>query len=357
MKKYIFIILWLLIGAVLPSYGDESVSIKLNNKGHEKDTVSYTDFCNIFIELSQEYSGDRYKIAVKLENCSYTNYKILCLFDKSYLQKELKKMSIVYDKSFPGGQSNRVVEICKGASQTYKLLPSDKALGSFYINADSCSLITYNLPVYIAKEKKRFWDLFGKKRTVLMQKVEIKLNINVDLGPDEEYVRLLQTTDSLINEIKVQKFCSNKNHQGTPLKQLKEVYTQSIEKLKEEVKQIQDSLYKARNYRYDSKEYNQFTALCEKLDSINLDNLVVSSCNKDYRKRATHTCKYCSLSIEEIYSRLDKHYANLLNDSDKKEQIINDVEALYTCAQKNKKRKTGSFMPKITKYYNRFKSK
>lgn len=356
MKKYIFIILWLLIGAVLPSYGDESVSIKLNNKGHEKDTVSYTDFCNIFIELSQEYSDNRYKIAVKLENYSSTNYKILCLFDKPYLQKELRKMSIVYDKSFPGGRSDREVEACKGLSQNYKLLPSDEALGSFYINADSCSLITYNLPVYIAKEKKRFGKL-GKKRTVLIEKRIIELNINVDLGPDEEYVRLLQTTDSLINEIKVQKFCSNKNHQGTPLKQLKEIYTQSIEKLKKEVRQIQDSLHEARNYRYESKEYKQFTALCEKLDSINLDKLVVGSCNNDHRKRATHTCKYCSLSIEEIYSRLDKHYANLLNDSDKKEQIINDVEVLYTCAQKNKKRKTGSFMPKITKYYKRFKSK
>lgn len=352
MKQSIFTILLLLTGAVLPSYGDESISIKLNNKDHARDTVSLSSFANIFIEFQHSNDGQQYKVSIKLENLSNDN-KVLCLFNSSYREKELRKNSIYYDRLYPGNKGKRATEACEGLSQCYKLSPSEEAPDIIVLPVNSTSLIECRLPIYIAQNKTWLW----KQRTVLIEKRVIKLNIEVNLEPDEEYVRLLQATDSLINEIKGQTFCSNKNHQGIPLKKKKEIYTQSIKDLKDEILHVRDSLYKVRDYRYADKEYTQFATICERLDSINIDNLVVKSCDNDRRIKAAHSCKYCSYSIEDIYKKLESYYIILHNDPQKKAQIINDVEALYTCAQKNSKRKAGSYMARITRYYNRIKSK
>lgn len=53
MRKTVLFLWLLLTCSVRLAYGDEIRSIKLDNKGHDKETVSLP-FCNIFVELQPE---------------------------------------------------------------------------------------------------------------------------------------------------------------------------------------------------------------------------------------------------------------------------------------------------------------
>lgn len=187
----------------------------------------------------------------------------------------------------------------------------------------------------------------------MAQKEVIELNIDVELKPDEDYIKLSEATDSLINEIGRQTFCSNKNHKGTSLKTLYSIYNKSIDALKKQVIQIISS----RNYMSSDKGYRDFMSIHDRLNSINLEQLTVISCDNDRKERSAHWCRFCSLSAEDIYKRLESYYIDLHNGGKTKEQLMGDVEALYNCAQKNKKRATGSYMSRISMYYNKIKSK
>ena len=192
----------------------------------------------------------------------------------------------------------------------------------------------------------------------LAQKEVIELNIDVELKPDEDFVRLSNSTDSLLNEIGRQTFCSNRNHRGTSLKSLKRIYGKSIEELKRQTRQVLSS----RHYMSSDKGYKQFAGILEKLNAINLDSLTVASCKSDRKAakpkaQATHNCRYCSLSIGEIYKKMEAYYIDLHNGKKTKGQIMGDVDELYNCAQKNSKRATGNYMSRISTYYSKIKSK
>ena len=110
------------------------------------------------------------------------------------------------------------------------------------------------------------------------------------------------------------------------------------------------------------KGYKQFAGILEKLNAVNLDSLTVASCKSDRKvskpkAQTTHNCRYCSLSIAEIYKKMEAYYIDLHNGKKTKGQIMGDVDELYSCAQKNSKRATGSYMSRISTYYSKIKSK
>ncbi|NPD91730.1 hypothetical protein [Xylanibacter muris] len=350
MKKTIYFLLLLLICNVRPTYGDEIKSVKLDNREHNKETIALP-FCNIFVELLSEDENDQYGISVKLENISED--KILYLFDKSYNEKTLKKMSIVYDKLFPGAKRKRVAEACVGMSESCRLLPSSDTKNIISVLKNDTSF-KYRLPIYIARYDEKNFIIVKKNRISLAQKEVIELNIDVELKPDEEYLKLSVATDKLIGEIGRQTFCSNRNHRGASLKKLHKIYKESIDDLKKQVQQTVNS----RNYMSTDKGFKQFMSITERLDSIKLEQLTVNKCDKDIIIRpSSHNCKYCRLQIEEIYKRLEACYIDIHNGKKAKGQVIGEAEALYNCAQKNNRRTTGSYMSGISKYYNRIKSR
>ena len=351
MKKTILFLLLSIVSSVRFAYGDEIKSIKLDNNGHDKEVIQLS-FCNIFVELQQGNEEDQYRIFVKLENVSED--KILYLFDKPYNEKTLKKTcNIVYDKLFPGAKGKRIAEACEGLSESCQLLPSSESNNIFNFQKKE-SPIKCRLPIYIARTNEKNFIVVKKSKILLAQKEVIELNIDVQLKPDEDLIRLSEATDSLIEEIGRQTFCSNKNHRGSSLEDMYRIYNKSIEDLKMQVRQVLNARINTRNYMSSDKGYQHFAAILEKLDSVKLENLTVTSCNND---KKAHACKYCSLSIEEIYKRLETYYIDLHNGKKTKEQIKRDVDALYNCAQKNRKRATGSYMSRISTYYNRIKSK
>ena len=350
MKRIIYLFLILLIGSVRYAYGDEIKSIKLDNKGHNKETVSLP-YCNIFVELQQGNEDEQYRISVKMENISED--KELYLFDRSYNEKTLKKMNLVYDKFFPGVKRKRIAEACDRISESYRLLPSSETKNILNIQGTE-STVKCRLPIYIARYDEKNFIIVKKTRISLAQKEVIELDIDIELKPDEELIRLSVATDSLIDEIGRQTFCSNKKHRGTSVKKLYSIYNKSIDDLKGQVKQIVIS----RNYMSSDKGYKDFMVIHDKLNSVDLEKLTVTSCGNDKKRSwSTHNCRYCSLSAEEIYKKLESYYIDLHNGKTTKERMMGDVEALYSCAQKNTKRATGSYISRISMYYNKIKSK
>ena len=63
MKKAIFLLLLAIISSVHCVYADETRTIKLDNKGHEKEAIQLS-FCNIFVELQKTDEDDQYKINI-----------------------------------------------------------------------------------------------------------------------------------------------------------------------------------------------------------------------------------------------------------------------------------------------------
>lgn len=354
MKKAILLLLLAIISSVHCAYADETRTIKLDNKGHEKEAIQLS-FCNIFVELQKTDEDDQYKISINLENVSED--KMLYLFDVPYNEKTLKKTcKLVYDKVFPGAKGKRVTESCEGLSESCRLQPSEsKNILNFQGNEENRKC---RLPIYIACTTDMKFLLVKKSKVSLAQKEVVELNIDVELKPDEDFVRLSNSTDSLLNEIGRQTFCSNRNHRGTSLKSLKRIYGKSIDELKRQTRQVLSS----RHYMSSDKGYKQFAGILEKLSAVNLDSLTVASCKNDRKAhktkvQATHNCRYCSLSIGEIYKKMEAYYIDLHNGKKTKGQIMGEVDELYNCAQKNSKRATGNYMSRISTYYSKIKSK
>ena len=94
----------------------------------------------------------------------------------------------------------------------------------------------------------------------------------------------------------------------------------------------------------------------DKIDAISIDDKKIETCGNDSTPY-THKCKHCSLDYDDIYRKLETHYINIRNGNVTKSKVMTDVDALYTCALKNKKRPSDSNkVRRITTCYNRIKS-
>lgn len=335
------------------TFADQTKLVKLDNKEHKKETIALP-FCNLFVEIT-DIDEDNYSISVKMENISEN--KILILFDRAYSEKTLKKMYIQYDKVFQGTKGKRFTEGCDGISKSIRFLPSET---NEVVNLKgSDNTIKLRLPIYLARFQVAK-NGFIKNKIQLAQKEVIELNIDVELKPDEEYIQLSEATNKLLEEIDKQVFCSNQRHVGNSYKALIEIFEESIVDL---IRQIQNVI-SSRGYMSTDKGYKKFMELYNTLNVIKLEDRVVTSCGNDKaRTRASsnssgHKCKYCDVSYNVIYNKLESYYIDLYNGKKNKSQIIGDVELLYNCAIKNKKRSGNSnYLSRIKTYYKKITAK
>lgn len=349
MKRIIYLCLLLMIGSIHYAYGDSEKRIKLDNKEHSRETVSGSHYFNISVELQQVADDEQYQISVKVENISED--KVLCLFDKPYCEKTLKGLKLVFDKSFPGRKGKREIQICDGISEPIILQPSEDTRKFLNIQYKG-EPVKFRLPIYIARSDER--NFFKKSKVSLTEVVTTDLEIDVEIKPDEEFLRLSSEAESLVEEINQQTFCSNRNHQGTSLRSLYKKYNASIENLK---KQVLETI-RMRGYMRSDKGYKDFHAIIDKLDAVDLDKLTVSSCTNDKRKpnpvriNREPRCKYCNMSAAAIYKKMEAYYLDIYNGKKTKAQVWSEVQALYDCAHHNKQRTAGSYKSGISKYYN-----
>lgn len=346
MMKRVFIAALLVLATSLTSFADEQKKIILNNSDRKKETVELA-YCNIFVSLDVD-DNDNAEITIELENVheSYT----LILFEIAYDEKKLKKMSpsITYDKVFGGSKGKRYIDVCPDIRNTNQIKSSEKTK-LFVKTGSEKTPLTCKLPIYIAKNKNKS----GSKMLLLAKEV-IELEIQVQLKPDEDFIRITDSYKSLIREIDSETFCTNKNHRGESLKVLKSKYESKISDLKRTIKSIIDS----RGYYPSDKAYKKFMEVSGNLDKIDLDAKVVSSCPKDRKNPIPgHNCKNCNLTYEQIYKKLENYYIDIHNGKKTKAQVMSEVESLYTCVSKNTKRSANnSIKSRITTYYNKIKS-
>lgn len=347
MIKRVFITALLVLATSLASFADEQKKITLNNSDRTTETVELA-YCNIFVSLKDVDDNDNAEITIELENVHESN--TLILFERAYDEKTLKKMSpsITYDKVFGGSKGKRYIDVCPDIKYTNQIKSSEKTK-LFVKTGSEKTPLTCKLPIYIAKNKNKS----GSKMLLLAKEV-IELEIQVQLKPDEEFIRITDSYKSLIREIDSETFCTNKNHRGESLKVLKSKYEGKISDLKRTIKSIIDS----RGYYPSDKAYKKFMEVSGNLDKIDLDAKVVSSCPKDRKNPIPgHNCKNCNLTYEQIYKKLENYYIDIHNGKKTKAQVMSEVESLYTCVSKNTKRSANnSIKSRITTYYNKIKS-
>ena len=347
MKKTFFLAAILALLQLTPLRADEKRTVRLDNREHRKVTISL-DQCNIFVELNKCEEKEDVRVTVSVENAFED--KILCLFNQAYSEKALRKMSVIYDKSFPGQRGERDTYCCKWLPEACILQPSSEPRALFILEdfmSTSCQL-----PIYIATAKELNLLVFKKDRIVLTERNIVTLEIVVELKPDETYVGLSKECDKLIEDIGNETFCTNEGHIGIPCETLTKTYGARIDSLKKEVKGVMET----RGYRKSGKMYGMYSALAERLDTINLEKRVTASCGKDV-VRDKHKCRYCSLTYEAIYRKLEGYYIDIHNGSKDKAQVMGDVNALHNCAVRNKKRSGGrNYKTRINTYYNKIKA-
>ena len=349
MIKRVFITALLVLATSLASFADEQKKITLNNNDHKSETIELA-YCNIFVSLKDVDANDNAKITIELENVheSYT----LILFDRAYDEKTLKRMptSITYAKNYGGSKGERYIEECPEIRSPNYIKPSKKTT-LFDKTGSENTPLTCKLPIHIAKNKNKS----GSKMLLLVKEV-IKLEIQVQLKPDEEFISITDSYEALIKDIDSEHFCTNLYHKGKSLKSLKSKYEGKINDLKKRIKLILED----RGYYPQDKAYKKFDEVLGKLDTISLDAKTVTSCPDDQKpkpKRDGHKCKKCSLSYEQIYKKLENYYIDIHNGKKTKAQVMSEVESLYTCVSKNKKRSANkSIKSRITTYYNKIKS-
>lgn len=334
---------------------DEQKKVILSNDQNEK-TVEL-GYCNLFARLNDSGDPESGTVTVEMENLDES--KVLIVFDRAYPEKSIKKMSkalsIAYDKTFGGKSKNRLIDPCSTSMEQVQLVkPSDKVKLTT-VNVGGEESTTCRIPIYIAKMK-------GKKKLLLLEKQVIELNIEAELKPSEEYIAMENKCSALEKEIDRQVFCTSSMHKPSLAKQ-KEAYATKIEALKANI----DQLVASHNWKEEDGGYIRYTALKAKLNAIDLDSHEgICKRHKGGGKSVGtggHTCSYCSLSLQQIFHKMDDYYKKIYSSSDRKAakaKVIKEVNALYqcctdpTCSKHASAWKSGGeYKNKITERYNR----
>lgn len=348
MKRIVFLVA-ILFSVSLISSADEQRKVKLNDD-HQKEMIRFA-FCNIFVEKGVS-TDDYANVSVTIENTDETN--VILVFGHSFPEKDLKSLnpSIVYDKYFPGTKGGRVIDTYQGARKVFYIQPSDKIfIQESQIKSGEENTQKHRLPLYIAKYKNK-----SRKKLLLLEKQVVELEIEYEVKNDLNIIRLNEACDSLLEDLGQVKFCPNRKHRPQWEKQV-EPYKERIEKIKAEA----DSIIQINRWYTTDKEYQPYKELLERVDSIDLTQYK-QDCGKHVRPVYRHNCKYCNLTLQQIYNKLDDYYIKIYNSSNRQEvksSLMSEVNLLYRCCTDGNCSKHSSlwrnseYRSKIIDRYNR----
>ena len=350
MRKILMSLLLCLMATTV--LADEQKKVTLNGD-HNKEMINLS-FCNIFVNLNEADDGVG-DVSIELENLSES--KVLILFDRSYMEKQAKKLSpkMKFDKTFGGTKGKRVIDPCsEQLGSVMQLRPSDKkSLPSVRVESEATKVVT--LPVYIAKVK-------GKKALILLEKQVIELDIEVELKPGAEYEQMKTECDELIQEISRTGICPNKKHKPSA-DDHKESYQKRIDEQKSKI----DKIISSHGWNSNDAGYRRYAELKSKLDGIEFTE---RDCGRHKSSGGAvssgHKCSYCGLSLQQIYHKLDDLYKKIYSSSDRKgtkASVMSQVNALYNCCTDSRCskhaaqwKKGGDYKNKIVERYNRINS-
>ncbi len=347
MKKILISLLVCLTATTVMADEQKKVTLSSN---HDKEMVSLS-YCNIFVNLKEVDDGVG-EVSIELENLSES--KVLILFDRSYQEKQVKKLTpkMQFDKTFGGTKGKHIISpYSEQLSRVIQLRPSDKqALPNVRVENETSKNV--KLPIYIAKYK-------GSKNLILLEMQLIELIIETELKPSAEYTELSSKCEQLVSEISRNGICTNRSHRTSAAKQ-KENYQKRIDDLKGKI----DELISSHGWNNGDTGYRKYTELKSKLDGVEFDE---RDCGRHKTAVASgHKCNYCGLSLQQIYHKLDDLYKKIYSSSDRKAtkaSVMGQVNSLYNCCTDPKCgkhaaqwKKGGDYKSKIMERYNRINS-
>lgn len=357
MKKLLIFVTFFFLAA-LSTFADEQRKIKLDD-GHTKEQVRL-GYCNVFVTRADIDDDGNAKVTVEIENLDESN--VIILFGHAYPEKELKKLSpsITFDKNFPGTKGKRNIDTYKEARNVLFIEPSEKSMLP-EISVKSSETQLCRLPLYIAKykDKKFLGTTTRTNKMLLLEKQILELEIEVEVKPDEDYVHLEKECNDLIEDISKQTFCTNSKHKPS-LERQEAPYKEKIGKIKSDI----DEIISSHNWYTSDRGYQRYNGIKQKLDAIDFTNYE-GDCGNPKNHRSVpprrHTCKYCNLSLQQIYHKLDDYYKKIYNSSNRKatkEAVMADVNLLYRCCTdanctKHSSWNNSEYKSKITDRYTR----
>ena len=359
MKKLLLSALCCLLS--LSGWADEQRKITLSGD-NQQETVSLS-YCNIFVTLINPDADETAKVLIEVENLDES--KLLALFHQPYTEKQVKKLkpSFKYDKLFGGTKGKRIIDPCS-LTMTNDIFvePSNKySLPHFNVEAEQTMVV--KLPIYIAKSKKDgiIQRILGKEKLILLRKQVIELDIEVSMKPSAEYLGLQQEIETLKKDVNNTVFCTHRNHRQS-VEQQQAPYKKRIDELKAKI----DAAISQHGWGGNDGGYRRYMALKDVIDQdIDLSkHLGTCRQHRGGQTQAGHQCSYCSLSLQQIYHRLDDLYKKIYSSSDRKAtkaSVISQVNALYNCCTASDCAKHasqwrnggGGYKSKITERYNR----
>ena len=353
MIRKVYLMVLLLVASMATAYGDEQKDVKLNTD--DKQAMVELSYCNIFLEIENVDQYGKVTVSVAMENTGETNE--LLLFDRGYDESTLKEMQppIVYDDIFGGSKGHRTIEACEGIEQNFHISPSYKEM-VLSLSVEEGKTAVCRLPIYIAQyQTKKKFIFIKKEQLVMLEKQVVELNIDVEIRPNAAYQELADSCAALLSELDGVMFCTNKKHKPSLYMQRK-VYLDRIEAYTERI----NEMIKQNGWMPTHKMYKLCEGLKQELKQINLDEKE-GDCGK-HKVYYTHRCRYCNLSLQQIYHKLDDYYQRIYSSSDRsavKEQVIGDVKALYNCCvdkccrSHSRQWSKSEYKSKITDRYNR----
>lgn len=350
MRKTIFTLL-LTLFAALYVFADGEYKIVLNEDNNKKSLE--LGYVNINITMGNPDAQGKVGITVELENPNEVSNNMLFVFGHSFGERELRSFKnprIVYDRNYPL-KKPRHTDYCEQLGKdVVELAPNNPSHTISHLQMTEADTLEIKLPIYMAIKK-------CLNRAALMEKHVEKLIISVELTPDGSYPAIKQSCDSICEVISHLTFCNNPKHKPS-LEERKRPFMNEVNDLRLIIN------LKLQQWPIGSFRFRKYNELRDRLDDI---VFVEADCGDASQHTAYHYCKYCKLSLEEIYEAFDDLYQDKVYP--KKElakEEMQQVKDMYKCCtdktckshasewkQKNKyKDGIVDYHNRIMKYYN-----
>lgn len=341
MMKRLFIAALACGMAIGHAKADQQCKIELDNKGRVDTTITVGSSILLKVSMDKVEFAPTSKVNLKIENVSYN--QLLVMSGCNYTESELKKMRprMLFHKTFPGTKGLRRLDVYDELKEYHNARDYQYVLLHGF---EKCELsrdvqtkdaIEWRIPIYIARYKNA-----RKKKIQILEKQIVELEVTTEIKPNEDHLALERVCDSLIKEINDTVICAHKRHEPSSDVIVKS-YEDKIKELKEQIESTAFSYSSCDDYR----EYGDplFERLVTRLDSVDLKSRLIDDCGNHKVVAARNRCKYCNMSYNEVFNRLDDCYFNLDNGDVEKVEILGEVNALYRCCTQHPNRRRGNW--------------
>lgn len=344
MRKTVFTLLLTLFTA-LCVFADGEYKIVLNEDDNQKSLE--LGYININVTMGEPDAQGNVGITVELVNPNEVSNNMLVLFGRSFDEKELRGLRnprIVYDWNYPV-KKPRLTDYCEQLGKdVVGLSPNAPNYQISRPQMTEDDTLEIRLPIYMAIKK-------CAKKAALMEKHVEKLIISVELTPDEDYPSIKWSCDSIAEVIAHTVFCNNPKHKPS-LEEREQPYKDEISDLRLAIN------LKLRQWPYESFKYRKYNKLRHQLNDIVFEE---ADCGDATQHTSNHYCKYCKLSLEQIYDELDALYQKKVYPKKEltKEEIQQVKDMYRCCTNKTCKSHAAEWKKKnkckdgIINYYNR----